>query len=90
MVAIVLSSGQRGAIVRLTGERVWLQSPIAAAPGARVEAQLDSGLAVSVKAQRCVKRSDGGFDVQGRIVNMTRELRNILTASLSADHESVS
>ena len=83
---LVLTSGERAAIVRFSGNRVWLRSPVAAAPGARIDGRFQNEHAVSVKAQRSVLRPDGEFDVEGRFLDLTRALRTSLMAALAAGH----
>jgi SOS-response transcriptional repressor LexA len=85
MASVAMTSAQ-GYILRLLavdGDRVQLHSPQAAAPGSRLVARSSGGYEVRVKVFRCIRDGDQ-FEISGRLIDATRELRARLRAELEA------
>ena len=68
-------------LLAIDGDRVELRTFQAAAPGSRLTARLAGGHPVRVKVFRCVRDGDQ-FEVTGRLIDATRELRGRLHAEL--------
>jgi len=93
MIEIELSQDERAELRSLDGERVTLSSPRAAAPGSRLEGAVLAGQGLAsdglggkrlrIKVHRCV-RTDDGFEIQGRLFDLTRKLRDALQERLAA------
>ena len=71
---LTLARGGEAVVHELDGERIVLMATIASAPGSRVDGVLDSGEAIRFKVHRC-RREEAGFAMDGRMLNLTRELR---------------
>ena len=80
---IELKSGGRARLVKLQGDRGTLDSDTAAAPGSRLAGVIAGGRSLCLKVHRCVK-VDERFVVEGRFIDLTRELRLQLAASLES------
>ena len=76
------SRGGTGCIVRLAGEIVTLRSSIPSPPGSRLEGKLASGEAVRVKIHGSRKQDDGTFQLEGRLIDLSRDLRTKLEDAL--------
>ena len=76
-VRIEWTDGGEGAIVRLEGDAVTILSSVAAPPGARVEAALvaEGGARLRFKIHRSRRQPDGSYLLEGRPLDLTRELR---------------
>ena len=81
--------GGEGRIVSLRGDAIVLRSTTPHAPGSRPTAVLAGGSAIRVKAHRSKRDetlSDGKiFTVDGRVLDLTRDLRSIVEAALSTN-----
>lgn len=74
---IDLGAGDRASIAETDGDRVTLTSTRAYPPGSTLEGTLSGGGAIHVKVRGC--RKDGSdYRVEGRFVNLSRELRQKL------------
>lgn len=84
--AISLTGGGEARLVRIEGERVTLESTRAFPPGAPLGLALE-GLAapVRVKVRGSRRRDDGWFQVEGRLVGLTREQRARLEGASPTD-----
>lgn len=78
---LTLEAGQEAAITTIDKLRVRLSSPIAAAPGTPLKAKLEDGRIVRVKVHRCVRKDDS-FEISGKLIDATRELREYLNAAI--------
>jgi hypothetical protein len=71
-------------ITRLDGEKIVLVSSIPFPPGSRPEATLEgSGDRVWIKVHRSHLLPDGNFEVEGRLINATRDLRAVLERAMA-------
>ena len=77
--------GGEGVGVRADKELVELRSTIASAPGSRLTGALESGTAVRVKVARCRRVEEGGFAIEGRLLDATRGTMAELAALATAD-----
>jgi hypothetical protein len=84
-----LSRGDEATIVKMAGESISLSAAISAPPGASLEGKIDlrAGEPLRVKVHGSKKQSDGGFIIDGRCVDMTRELRKELEALVAKSPE---
>jgi hypothetical protein len=86
-VAISWDGDGTGAVVALEGEVIRVRSSRAFAPGSRPSGRTARGEEVRMKTHRC-KREDTGdgltFTLEGRTLDMSRELRAALLAALAA------
>jgi hypothetical protein len=75
-----------GAVVALDGEVIRVRSSRAFAPGSRPSGRTPRGEEVRMKTHRC-KREDTGdgltFTLEGRTLDMSRDLRAKLVATLT-------
>ena len=83
MLSLILVDGA-ARLVRVDGERFTMVAERAFAPGTPVTARIEGEQeAIELKVTRSVRRSDGAFDVAGRLVNVTRALRLLLDARMA-------
>jgi hypothetical protein len=75
--------GGEAEIVAIGADTVTLVSSVPSPPGSRIEGTLVEGDAkVKVKIHASKKQDDGSFRLEGRPLDMTRELRERLVASV--------
>lgn len=82
MIPLVLDDGVRGTLMAIDGERVSLWSERAAAPGMRLGATLADGAILRIKVHRSVRAGER-FVIDGRALDLTRDLRERLEAELA-------
>ncbi len=84
-----LSRGDEATIVKIAGESISLSATISAPPGASLEGTIDvrDGAPLRVKVHGSKKQPGGNFIIDGRCVDMTRDLRKELEASVSKSPE---
>lgn len=82
MAHLAWTRGGEADLLEIEGERVKLRSTASAAPGTPLEGALcaGSGKAFRVKVGRCRREAEGGFLIEGRLVDANRELRAELGA----------
>lgn len=82
---LLWSSGKRATILELQGERVVLRSESPFAPGTPLSGQIEAhpGRALRLKVNSC-KKSDDAFVIEGRAVDLTRDLRALVEEILRA------
>lgn len=73
--------GGEAKLVRMTGELVSLISTTPHPPGSRVRGVLDDGTPLTLKTHVSKKRDDGSFDLEGRLLDLRRDVRERLAAS---------
>jgi len=75
--------GGEATILRVAGDSISLSSSTSAPPGARIDGALDlrEGTSLRVKVHGSKKQADGTFVIEGRCIDMTRELRLELEAA---------
>ncbi|MEO8875026.1 MAG: hypothetical protein ABI461_05520 [Polyangiaceae bacterium] len=81
--------GGEATILRVAGESISLSSTTSAPPGARIDGTLDirEGAPLRVKVQGSKKQPDGAFVIEGRCIDMSRELRVELEAASAKSPE---
>ncbi len=88
MISLVWDGGEGGALVSLAADgAVTARSARAFAPGSRPTGTLATGDPFRMKTHRCRReaRDDGlTFTIEGRTLDLTRELASRITAMLSA------
>jgi hypothetical protein len=78
---VAWNGGGEARIVSLDGERIVLVSTVPLPPGSRPEGRLvEGGDAVRVKSHGSRKLEDGTFRVEGRALDLRKELRERLAA----------
>jgi hypothetical protein len=76
---IAWTKGGEAEVVSLKDDAVVLRSTVPSPPGSRIEGALaDGGGAVRVKIHSSKKQDDGAFVLEGRMLDMTRGLREKL------------
>jgi len=82
---LTLPAGATAELDRVEGERFWMRASRAYAPGTPLKAAVE-GVAwvLDLKVARSVRRDDGAFTVDGRLVNLTRPQRALVEESLGA------
>ena len=83
-VALTWEKGGAASIVKVAGDVIVVLSPTAAPPGARLQGTLADGKIVKMKSHGSKKQDDGSFRIEGRTIDMARELRQELEAATSA------
>ncbi|MCS6898204.1 MAG: hypothetical protein RMJ98_02690 [Myxococcales bacterium] len=83
---IMWSSGRKGSVVEVQGEKVILRSDVALAPGTPTTFSLEAsgGEVFQVKVHSC-RREGTGFVLTGRLINLTREQRTLLEGGKLGD-----
>jgi hypothetical protein len=82
--SVAWSGGGRAQISAIDGERLELTSTRAFAPGSRPEGTLEAigeagtSRRIWVKVHGSRRQDDGSYLVRGRLLNATRELRDLL------------
>jgi hypothetical protein len=81
-VRILWARGGEAVVESAAGESVVLRSTVAAPPGARVEAAIDGEppATLRIKVHACRRRPEGDYRIEGRCIDLTRELRERLNA----------
>ena len=79
---LVWTKGGTGRIARLAGESVTVRSSIPSPPGSRLEGTLTSGAAVRLKIHGSKRQADGSFHLEGRLIDLSRDLRLKLEEAL--------
>jgi hypothetical protein len=82
MIGLRLQRGGDANIVKLDGELVTIDSSVASAPGSRLDGSTDDGRSVRLKVYRCVRQGER-FAIEGRFIDLTRELRLSLSSRLA-------
>jgi len=82
---LALTAGATADLDRVDGERFWMRSSRAYAPGTPLKAAVEgTAEMLDLKVARSVRTSDGAFTVDGRLVNLTRPQRALIEGSLGA------
>ena len=75
---IVWAKGGDATLEALVGEAATIRSSIPSPPGSRLEGKLDDGTTIRVKIHGCKKQDDGAFVLTGRMIDLTKVLRERL------------
>ncbi len=77
---LVFDKGGEADVVAIDGERVTLRSTISSPPGSPLSGKLrDGDTPIRIKVHGC-KREGEGFRIEGRVIDLSRELRASLQA----------
>ena len=68
-------------LLALDADRATVRSTIPSAPGSRLDGTLASGRSLRLKVHRC-RKIDEGFEIEGRLLDATREARAELATLL--------
>lgn len=71
-------AGGDATLVRIEGEAASLISTTPHPPGSRVRGSLQDGTTIVFKTHASKKRDDGRFDLEGRFLDLRREVRERL------------
>jgi hypothetical protein len=82
MAHIAWGKGGEADLAALDQDRIQVRSSIPSAPGSRIAGRLASGAEVRMKVHHC-KRTAQGFDIEGRLLDVTREVRAELARLLA-------
>jgi hypothetical protein len=82
MATITWSKGGEATVTALKEGAITLRSSIPSPPGSRIEGELAGGGVVKVKIHGSRKQDDGSFTLEGRPIDMTRELRERIEAMI--------
>jgi hypothetical protein len=76
-VSVVWSSGGEARVVSLDASGIVLRSTVPSPPGSRIEGALGGHppARLRVKVHACRRQDDGAFELRGRPIDMTREVR---------------
>jgi hypothetical protein len=76
------SRGGEAVVESVNGETIALRSTTAAPPGARVDGMLEvePPVRLRIKVHACRRQAEGDFRLEGRCIDMTREVREKLSA----------
>jgi hypothetical protein len=82
---IVWAKGGEASVVSLRDDAITLRSTIPSPPGSRIEGTLAAaegagGESVRVKIHSSKRQEDGSFVLEGRVLDLTRALRERLAA----------
>ncbi len=90
MMRVSWARGGEATILKIAGESISLLATISAPPGASLEGTMDlRGEPLRVKVHGSKKQPNGNFIIDGRCVDMTRELRKELESlAVSVDPKS--
>jgi hypothetical protein len=77
------SSGGAAEIVALTAKAMTVRSETPHPPGARIEAATADGALLKMKVHGGKREADGAYRIEGRPIDLGRELREKLVATLA-------
>lgn len=77
------TGGGEAALVSLSGDAIVLRSTVPSPPGSRIEGRAEGGYPASlrVKVHACRRQDSGGFLLEARVLDLTREDRQRLEAA---------
>jgi hypothetical protein len=88
---LIWSQGGSASLEVLDGERIEVLSSRAFAPGSRPAATLEEGgHPVWMKVHNSRRQEDGSFRVVGRLLNVTREVRDLLKGAVAPPNDAKS
>ena len=70
--------GGEATLLEAGADKLVLRSDTPAPPGARVEGTVENGTLVRLKVHSCKRQPDGSFVLQGRPLDLTRGMRELL------------
>jgi hypothetical protein len=84
---VAWAKGGEAELVAIDGDRVRLRSTISSAPGSPLEGALAATgkpIRLKLKVARCRRVEGGEFEIEGRLLDATREVRAELSALLQS------
>jgi hypothetical protein len=74
------AQGGEASVVSVLGETIALRSTTSSPPGSRIDGTLaeEPPAALRLKVHSCRRQAGGAFLLEGRLLNLTRELRERL------------
>lgn len=75
--------GGTASVVAVTDGALVLWSTVAYPPGAPLIAKSAVGVTFEIKVRSCKKSASGPYEISGKLVNATRELRETLAAAVA-------
>jgi len=82
-VRIVWTKGGEAVVLALEDDAITLRSSVPSPPGSRIEGALEGPRElVRVKVHSSKQKEDGSFVLEGRVLDMTRALRERLSTGL--------
>ncbi|CAN5690324.1 hypothetical protein BH09MYX1_BH09MYX1_39070 [soil metagenome] len=82
MAHLVWDKGGDATLEALAGEIATIRSSIPSPPGSRLDGKLVDGTSIRVKIHASKKQDDGRFVLQGRMIDLTKQLRERLGYAL--------
>ena len=79
---VTFMTDEEAALVSIEGEQVVIHSSLASAPGSRPTVILPNGTRLRAKIHRC-RRIDDEFQLNGRMLDMSRQVRERLVADIA-------
>jgi len=81
---VAWDKGGEANVVAIEGERITLQSTISSPPGSPLVGNLvNVGAPIRIKVHGC-RREGEGFRIEGRVIDLTRDLRTALAVLLAS------
>jgi hypothetical protein len=79
---VAWNAGGEASVVAFDASGIVLRSTVPSPPGSRLEGTLsgDRGAPLRVKIHGCRRQDDGTFELRGRPLDMTREVRQRIEA----------
>ena len=79
------AKGGEASIVSLAGDAIGLRSTVPSPPGSRIEGELTGArpARLRVKVHASKRQGDGDFVIEGRVLDMTRSVRERVEAALA-------
>ncbi len=74
------AKGGEATVLTLVEDAVTLQSSVSSPPGSRIEGKTEAADPVRVKIHSSKKQQDGSFLLEGRVLDMTRAVREKIVA----------
>jgi len=79
---VTWAKGGEATVMALVDGAITLRSSVPSPPGSRIEGALGASGTLRVKIHGSKKQTDGSFLLEGRALDMTRELRLRIEAAL--------
>ncbi len=80
---VTFITDEQAVLVSLDSEQVVVRSTLSSAPGSRPAMVLANGTNLRVKVHRC-RRVDECFELHGRMLDMSRVVREAILADMAA------
>jgi hypothetical protein len=82
---VTWTTGGEGTIVSLGPKAIVVRSTVPSPPGSRLEGTLagEPPAVLEVKVHGCKRQPEGDFEIEGRPIDMTRQVRERIEAGTS-------